>query len=69
MNKIVSSLNFALPRPLAPSQIEKATTKWWPDLEEEIEDINQKLDLNDGVEKTTRSDRELLEDILNSVRS
>ncbi len=69
ITEIVSSLNSALPHPLPPSLIERITTKWWPDLKKDIDEIDQKLDINDGVEKeVTRTDRELMEDILNSVR-
>jgi len=53
---------------LALSQIERAVTKLWPDLEEEIDEVNQKMNLSASVEETPRSDRELLEDILDSVR-
>lgn len=68
MGKIVSTINSALSRPLPTERVEKAMSKWWPDFESEIQKIEQQLSL-DVVEEPVRSDRELLEDILDTVRS
>lgn len=68
MGKIVSTINSALPKPLPPGRVEKAMSKWWTDLESEVQRIEQQLSL-DVAEEPIRSDRELLEDILNTVRS
>jgi hypothetical protein len=68
MGRIVSTINSALPKPLPNERVEKATSKWWPDLEGEIQRIEQQLSQAVAGEPP-RSDRELLEDILNTVRS
>jgi len=67
MGKIVSTVNSALSKPLPAERVDKAMGKWWPDLESEIRDIEQRLIL-DVVKEPVRSDRQLLEDILNDVR-
>lgn len=67
MSKIVSTINSTLSVPLPAARVEKAMSKWWPDLQSEIQETEQKLSL-DVAEEQTRSDRELLEDVLNAVR-
>jgi hypothetical protein len=68
MGKIVWTINSILPKPLSVKHVEKVTNKWWPDLESEIQNIEQQLSL-DVTEEPIRSERELLEEILNTVRS
>lgn len=68
MGKVVLTLNSTLPTPLPLARVEKAMTMWWPELESEIKKIEHRLSLNVTC-GPTRSDRELLEDILNTVRS
>jgi hypothetical protein len=69
IEKIVASINVCLPKPLPINLIEKQIGKWWPDLEQKINEIDQELSLSLGSERPARTDRELLEDILNTVRS
>jgi hypothetical protein len=69
IEKIVASINACLPKPLPINLIEKQIGKWWPDLEQKINEIDQELSLSLGSERPARTDRELLEDILNTVRS
>ncbi len=62
---IVLSMNSALDAPLVGARLEKALGKWWPDLEMELGRIER-----DAAPRaaTERPDRELLEEILNTVR-
>lgn len=66
---IVKSLNTAVDEPLADSRLEKALTKWWPELEETLEQIESKFTGEPNAQTPTRTERDLLEETLNTVRS
>lgn len=64
--KLIKSLNEELENDkLSESQLEEAFNKWWPDLDEKLKAIPSTTD--DAKEK--RSEREMIEEILTSVRS
>lgn len=67
--RIVKALNAALDQPLAEGFLEKALTKWWPDLEATLKQIEQEPTDEAGAQAPARSERELLEEVLNTVRS
>lgn len=68
VRKILVSLNSAADRPLGDSNLERAASKWWPDLEEQLGEIERTSEASDG-DVDTRSERELLEETLDTVRS
>ncbi|MCA1603967.1 MAG: toll/interleukin-1 receptor domain-containing protein [Acidobacteria bacterium] len=68
MRKIVSTINSCLSTLLPKDRVEKAIKMWWPELESELQQINHQL--SQGViDVPVRTNRELLEDILDTVRS
>ena len=69
LGKIASTINRALPKPLPTDHIDKAIDTWWPEFEKYIQEIDQQLDEDLADRQPSRTDRELLEDILNSIRS
>ncbi len=67
---IMRSINEACTppdRPLAQAVLDKAVEKWWPDLERMFADIDHSTAA--AAKSTDRSDRELLEEVLATVRS
>ncbi len=69
VGKVVSAINRALPKPLSADHINKATGTLWPEFEKYIQAIDQRLDEDLTDRHPRRTDRELIEDILNSIRS
>ncbi|MEX1195300.1 MAG: TIR domain-containing protein, partial [Dehalococcoidia bacterium] len=66
ISRMLSSVNQALPDPLSDEIVARAATTWWPQLQEDIE----RIDLNGDDEAVEiRSEKELLEEVLTSVRS
>lgn len=67
--QVVDTINQALEVPLADSVLDNVFEKWWPDLEEQVQ---QHLRLNQQAQKIqveeVRSDRDLLEEILTLTR-
>lgn len=68
LHEIVTSLNAACSTALSDELIEKAFQKWWPDLSQELEDIEAKSRPK-AVQAPQRSERELIEEVLSTVRS
>ena len=66
---ILGSLNAACPTPLPEGLLKKAVDKWWPDLSAELKRIDEQHERTSAVAEAGRSDRELLEETLNTVRS
>lgn len=67
VSRLLSSINQALPNPLSDEVLARAAATWWPQLQERIEAI----DLGDPAEEAAevRTERELLEEVLTTVRS
>jgi len=64
--KVVQTINRALgDEALAEERVNKAFERWWPELEGELTDIVPV----EGVPKAQRSEREILEEVLVSVRA
>jgi hypothetical protein len=66
LSRVLSSINQALPDPLSDEILMRTATTWWPQLQERVESID--LDGDDEAVEV-RSERELLEEVLVSVRS
>ena len=65
MFKLIKTLNNSLgSQALQDQHVEKAFDHWWPTLEAEL----KKLPAEDGAASSRRSERELLEEILSTVR-
>lgn len=68
LHEIVTSLNAACPAPLSEELVEKAFKKWWPDLSRELAEIEARS-APETAKTPERSVRELLEEVLSTVRS
>ncbi|MGC1852587.1 MAG: TIR domain-containing protein [Solirubrobacterales bacterium] len=69
IGEVLVSMNEASMSPITDENLRKAVDKWWPDLEEELDQIFNRSYEDDGLEpRPGRSDRELLEELLDSVR-
>ncbi len=67
VGEVLSSMNAACDSPLPGTRLERATAKWWPDLRAELERIEGAAQAA-TPEESGRTDRELLEELLNTVR-
>lgn len=69
IGEVLASMNEACPSPIEEANLGKAVDKWWPDLKDELAKIENR---NYGAKTTpaspARDDRELLEEVLDSVR-
>jgi hypothetical protein len=69
IGEVLASMNEACSSPIEEANLGKAVDKWWPDLEGELTKVENR---NYGGEATppspARNDRELLEEVLDSVR-
>jgi hypothetical protein len=65
VSAIVRSINAACTPPLNDELLEKSFSKWWPDLDAQLKNIEQTTPAPPG---DTRSERELLEETLDIVR-
>lgn len=63
---LVKSINTSLERPIPDDRLERFFEKWWPDLEKGLELVPTE---KEGVTPTHRSERALLEEILQTVRN
>lgn len=63
--KLLQSLNVAGGVGMSSERLEKLFEKWWPDLEQQI----ARVDVGSMDESSERSDRELLEEVLDLVRN
>lgn len=70
INEVVKSINEASSLSLSPENLMAAIEKWWPDLEEDLQEIERRS-YPDQVEPSSpdRSDREMLEEVLDTVRA
>lgn len=69
IGEILASVNATCDRPLGSSLLKKATGMWWPDLRDRLEAIENRSPVTTGPKTPPRSDRELLEELLDTVRS
>ena len=69
IGEVLTSMNEACPSPIEEANLRKAIEKWWPDLQAELAKIeNRDYGTENAPSSPTRSDRELLEEVLDSVR-
>lgn len=69
IGEVLSSMNEACPSPIGEANLEKAVQKWWPDLQVELVEIsNRDYEAEGAPPAPARTDRELLEEVLDSVR-
>lgn len=69
IGEILTSMNEACPSPIKEANLRKAVEKWWPDLQDDLTKINNRAYGTEATSSSpTRSDRELLEEVLDSVR-
>jgi len=64
--ELIKSINGSLERPIPPDRLERFFEKWWPDLEKGL-DLPASADT--GAPPEHRSERALLEEILQTVRN
>lgn len=70
MLEVMSALNSSSASPLSDGLLSRSVKTWWPDLHERIEKISATYSPSmDGNIQPERSERELLEETLNTVRS
>jgi len=66
---IASSINVASPTPLPEARLQRSVAKWWPDLQSELQKIENSTVAVSKEIISGRTERELLEETLNTVRS
>lgn len=64
---LIKSLNAADPKPLSELQLDKALRVWWPELEKALAAL-EPSDADESRSAHVRSDRDLLEEVLDMVR-
>lgn len=70
IREVVKSINEASPSPLSPESLVAAIEKWWPDLEEDLQRIEEtSYRHQDEPSPPDRSDREMLEEVLDTLRA
>lgn len=70
IRKVLASLNAVCDQPLDDERLKRAADKWWSDLEEQLKEIEEKTknaEPKSGAD--ARSERELIEETLETVRS
>ncbi|WP_158634426.1 TIR domain-containing protein [Amycolatopsis sp. WAC 01375] len=68
IKNILLAINSAAERPLEDAHLVKALEKWWPELKEAVERINNDPSRRAVSPNVRRSDRDLLEEVLSTVR-
>jgi TIR domain len=69
IGEVLASMNEACPSPIEEGNLRKAVGKWWPDLQEELAKIEHRDYGDEGATPSpARTDRELIEELLDSVR-
>jgi hypothetical protein len=69
IKEMLESMNEACATPIAEENLRKTFEKWWPDLNKELNEILARDYAEDDREPSpARSDRDILEEVLNSVR-
>lgn len=66
VTEICRAINGSMQQALDPNLLVRAVTKWWPDLEADLASAAAKASTPTG--SRSRSERELLEEVLNTVR-
>lgn len=66
---MVQSINQATDNPLNEELLGRSVAKWWPDLQEELTSMGKEADAPRKPARPPRSERELLEEVLETVRS
>lgn len=64
--RIVLAINSACERPLDSNVLERSVRLWWPELESDIARAFSAVQVSDG---RVRTERDLLEEVLNTVRT
>ncbi|HEX5983725.1 MAG TPA: toll/interleukin-1 receptor domain-containing protein [Solirubrobacterales bacterium] len=69
ISEVLASMNEACSSPIAEETLRKTVEKWWPDLEEELSKIkNHDYGSKGSAPAPSRTDRELLEEVVDAVR-
>jgi arsenate reductase-like glutaredoxin family protein len=68
VKKLTKTINEYSENPLRDAQLDKIFSKWWPDLEQFLREVTSTLDQTD-TRKNQRSERELIEEVLQHVRA
>lgn len=68
IGRIVASINSVCHPVLAESLLARATAMWWPELKRKLDEIERQSGNTSRAVAPTRSDRELLEELLGTVR-
>jgi hypothetical protein len=69
IGEVLASMNEACPSPIEETNLRKAVDKWWSDLEEVLSEIEGRdYGTEAAPSSPARSDRELMEEVLDSVR-
>jgi hypothetical protein len=68
IHELLVSINGVCQSPLAADLLEKAVRTWWPELREKLDEIKKRSAPKPGM-VASRSDRELLEEMLDTTRS
>jgi DNA-directed RNA polymerase specialized sigma24 family protein len=69
VGKIVNSINVSCGKLLDDDVLGKSTEKWWPDLADQLAALRKTATHDAGAESPERSERELLEEVLDTVRA
>jgi hypothetical protein len=69
LTEVLTSINAACPSSLRDELLNRALTVWWPELESDLKKIESSSSETSGGKRPDRSDRELLEEMLDTVRS
>ncbi|HSC20373.1 MAG TPA: hypothetical protein VLC07_01450 [Solirubrobacterales bacterium] len=69
VSDLVRSLNEACPASIAGENLVRTFEKWWPDLDTDLKSIKEReYGSEEASASPARSDREMLEEVLDSVR-
>lgn len=68
VKRLTKTINAYSETPLRDAQLDKIFSKWWPDLEVFLREVTSTLEQAD-TRKTERSERELIEEVLQHVRA
>lgn len=68
IEETVTSLNNVVTKPLPEAQLTEALDVWWPKLHEQLDKLEAEADAGAGDQQPHRSERDLLEEVLDTVR-
>jgi hypothetical protein len=66
--ELLKSINEASSSPINDDHLVRTFSKWWPDLEKELTEIRNRNYSEEAETSPSRTDRDLLEEVLTSVR-